>query len=307
MSRGIGPFRNGKLVAWALLAQIFIFGSAAVLGISLHADTFRVATYNVENYLDQPTATRPHAKPLEAKAKIRETIRAASPDVLALEEIGSTNALLELRASLQGEGQSFPFWELIQCFDTNIHIAVLSKLPIIARRPHTNDCFLLDGHRFQVKRGFAELDIQAATNFSFTLIAAHLKSPLPAPEADEAEERLGEAKALRRIIDARLEKMPYAKFIVLGDFNDTMDSASTKEIVGRGQRKLFDTRPSDHNGAWTYFYGKSDTYSRIDFILLSPALKKSWLSDDTRIPEAPNWRIGSDHRLIVAGFTTEIK
>ena len=38
------------------------------------AGTFRVATYNVENYLDQPTESRPHVKSAEAKAKIRESI-----------------------------------------------------------------------------------------------------------------------------------------------------------------------------------------------------------------------------------------
>ena len=91
--------------------------------------------------------------------------------------------------------------------DTNIHIAVLSRLPIVARHPHTNDVFLLDGRRFRVSRGFAEVEIRAATNFTFTLIAAHLKSRLPAPEADEAEERLEEAKILRGIIDDRLTKI----------------------------------------------------------------------------------------------------
>ena len=118
--------------------------------------------------------------------------------MIALEEMGNTNALLELRASLQADGQDFPYWEHVQGFDTNIHVAVLSKLPIVARRPHTNDFFLLDGRRFQVKRGFAEVDIQAATNFTFTLIAAHLKSRLATPDADEAEERLGEAQRAAR-------------------------------------------------------------------------------------------------------------
>ena len=127
---------------------------------------------------------------------------------------------------------------------------------------------------------------------------------------------------LRGIIDARLAKEPNAKLIVLGDFNDGKDSASTKEIIGRGKTKLFDPRPAERNGdnapgqppyfeprdvAWTYFYGKSDTYSRIDFILLSPALKRNWLADETFIPAIPNWGAGSDHRPIVAGFTTDGK
>jgi endonuclease/exonuclease/phosphatase family metal-dependent hydrolase len=243
-------------------------------------------------------------------------------DVIALEEMGTSNALQELRDSLKKDGEDFAFWEQVHAYDTNIHVAVLSKLPIVARRSHTNDAFLLDGKRFQVKRGFAEVDIQAAPDFQFTLIAAHLKSHLSAADADEAEERLGEAKALRAIVDARLANNPDARLIVLGDFNDGKDSASTKAIIGHGKTKLFDTRPVERNGdtapgqppyfeprdvAWTYFYGKSDTYSRIDFIFLSPAMKRIWLPAETFIPTISNWGIGSDHRPIVAGFCTDEK
>jgi endonuclease/exonuclease/phosphatase family metal-dependent hydrolase len=284
------------------------------------ADTFRVATYNVENYLDQPTETRHVVKSPEAKAKIRESIKAMNPDVIALEEMGTTNALLELRESLKSDGLDFPFLEYVQSFDTNIHVAVLSKFPIIARHPHTNEFFLLDGKRFQVKRGFAEVEIQAATNFTFTLIAAHLKSRLTTPEADEAEERLGEARVLRGIIDERFKKDPDAKLIVLGDFNDTKDSDSTKAIIGRGKFRLTDTRPAERNGdysfaeniyheprsvAWTYFYGADDTYSRIDYILLSPAMARNWIREGTYIPVIPNWGIGSDHRPIFATLKTD--
>jgi endonuclease/exonuclease/phosphatase family metal-dependent hydrolase len=287
---------------------------------SAPAGTFRVATYNVETYLDQPTESRSHIKTAEAKAKIRESIQAMDPDVIALEEMGDTNALLELRASLQAEGQTFPFWEHIQSFDTNIHVAVLSKLPIVARRPHTNDFFLLDGRRFQVKRGFAEVDVRVETNFIITLIAAHLKSRLATADADEAEERLGEARVLRGLFDTRLAREPDAKLIVLGDFNDTRDSASTLEIIGRGRTKLFDTRPAERNGdtavreppyneprnvTWTYYYGKSDEYSRIDYILVSPGLTKHWVPAGTCVPTVANWGTGSDHRPIVAEFSTE--
>jgi endonuclease/exonuclease/phosphatase family metal-dependent hydrolase len=281
------------------------------------AETFRIATYNVENYLDQPTESRPYVKSAEAKAKVRESIRAMNPDVLALEEMGTTSALLELRASLNAEGQNFPFWDYVEGADTNIHIAVLSKLPIVARHPHTNDEFLLDGRRFYVSRGFAEVEIRASPNFTFTLIAAHLKSRRTMPNADEAEERLGEAKVLRGIIDEHFKSNPNAKLIVLGDLNDTKDSDSTKEIIGRGRFKLTDTRPAERNGdntpapppyfeprnmAWTYFYGADDTYSRIDYILLSPAMARDWVKAGAYIPTIPNWGIGSDHRPIVATF-----
>jgi len=287
----------------------------ALAGLNTFAGTVvRLATYNVENYLDAPTATRPHVKSAEAKAKVRETIRALNPDVLALEEMGTTNALLELRASLKNDGLDFPFWEHVSGFDPSIHIAVLSKLPIVARRPHTNDFFLLDGKRFQVKRGFAEVDLQAATNFVFTLFVAHLKSHLTTAEADEAEERLGEAKVLRGLLDARLAHDPNALFIVAGDFNDLKDSEPLKTVLGRGKTKLFDPRPAERNGdtapgeppyfeprnvSWTYYYGKSDTYSRIDYLLCSPALKTRWVAEESYIPKIPDWGVGSDHRPLL--------
>src|SRR5207247_5483192 len=114
-------------------------------------------TYNLENYLDAASETRP-AKAPEAKAKIREGIRAMKPNVLALQEVGSLSALLELRASLQAEGLDYPNWEFVTGWDTNIHVAVLSQFPIVRRHPHTNDNFLLHGRRYRVSRGFAEVE-----------------------------------------------------------------------------------------------------------------------------------------------------
>ncbi len=289
---------------------------------ALAADTFRVATYNVENYLDQPTESRPQPKSAAARAKVREGIRALNPDVLALEEMGGLSALMELRSSLKAEGLDFPYWEWVSGEDTNIHVAVLSKLPIVARRPHTNEVFLLDGRRFRVSRGFAELDIRAAPDFTFTLIAAHLKSRRAVPEANEAEQRLAEAKILRGIVDRDLAARPNARLMVLGDFNDLKDSDSTREIIGRGRFKLMDTRPAERNGdnapaenswfeprniTWTHYYGKEDTYSRVDYILLSSRLAQAWVRNDTYVLTMPNWGVASDHRPIVATFETTEK
>jgi endonuclease/exonuclease/phosphatase family metal-dependent hydrolase len=190
----------------------------------------------------------------------------------------------------------------------------------VSRHPHTNEEFLLDGQRFSVKRGFAEVELRAGTNFTFTLIAAHLKSRRTTDAADESALRLAEAKVLRGIVTARLTANPQAKIIVLGDFNDVKNSESTKALIGRGKLKLTDTRPAERNGddqpnpvaryeprnvTWTHYYGVEDSYSRIDYILLSPAMAKNWVKAGTYIPTVPNWGIGSDHRPIVAAFSTD--
>jgi endonuclease/exonuclease/phosphatase family metal-dependent hydrolase len=194
---------------------------------------------------------------------------------------------------------------------------LLSRFPITARRTHTNENFLLDGRRFSVSRGFLEVDIQVNSSFSFTLLGAHFKSKRVVPEADQAELRLEEAKLLRAKVDAILTANPNANLVVLGDLNDTKDSQSTKAIVGTGKFKLLDTRPAERNGddssninhrgspmnvTWTYYYPVEDTYSRIDYILLSPAMARDWIKGETYVLSLSNWGVGSDHRPIVAGF-----
>ena len=277
---------------------------------------FRLATFNVENYLDAPANGR-HAKSAAAQAKVRDCILALKPDVIALQEMGATNALLDLQSNLKSSGLDLPFWDETAGFDTNIHIAVLSRFPIVARRPHTNENFLLDGRRLFVSRGFAELDIQVNSRYTFTLIAAHLKSRRPSTVADEEEWRYEEASDLRRVIDARLAQDPAQNIAVLGDFNDVQDSKPVRVIVGRGATRLFDTHPAERNGddegsadgfrparyiTWTHYYAKDDTYSRIDYILLGRGLRTHWLKDESYILTTPDWGLASDHRPLVAGF-----
>ena len=302
-----GPLRTASAVALVLAS------------LPLVAETFRVATYNVENYLDEPTQTR-SAKSAAARAKVRDSILALKPDIIALQEVGAPSALTELRDSLKNGGLDLPQWELVSGHDTNVHVAVLSRFPITARRPRTNDNFLLGGRRFQVSRGFGEVDIQVSTNYSFTLITAHLKSKRPVPQADESELRLEEAKLLREEIDARFTANPNANLIVLGDFNDTKDSASTKVVIGKGRHKLVDTRPAERNAGeipnydaaaesrkvtWTHYYPKEDSYSRIDYILLSPGMAREWISHETYVLAQPNWGVASDHRPLLATFEAE--
>lgn len=302
---------------WSAIAALFL-----IVGF-LPAETFRIATYNVENYLDQPTESRRYAKSAAAKAKIRESILAFRPDVLALEEMGSLSALLELRDSLKREGLDLPHYEHVKGWDTNIHVAVLSRFPFTAQRSHTNASFLLNGRRFHVSRGFSEVDVKVNDKYEFTLFGAHLKSRRPVPAADEAEMRFEEAKLLREIVDKRLAANPNANLVVLGDFNDTYDTKGIKEIVGRGRTKLVDTRPAERNGdnlphptnpnysprnvTWTHYYGVEDSYSRIDYLMLSQAMAREWVTNQTYIPTIPNWGIGSDHRPVVATFEAENK
>lgn len=296
-----------------LLAMGWLLGACG-----LGADRFSVATYNVENYLDAPVPGR-IAKPPEAKARVRDTLLAMRADVVALQEMGGTNALLQLRSALAGGGLSYPHWEHVRGHDTNIHVALLSRFPITARRPHTDDSFLLQGRRCHVSRGFLEVDLQVTPEFQLTLLAAHLKSKRPVPEADQAELREQEARLLREKIDARLKANPAAPLLVLGDFNDTRDAKPVRVLIGRGRNALVDLRPEEAfqvtpggplqrsaaNVTWTYFYAREDTYSRFDYLLANRPLASRLVPELTCVLALPWWREASDHRPVLAAFSIE--
>lgn len=290
--------------------------SAAAL-MPIQADeTFTIASYNLENYLDLPTGNRP-AKSEASKAMIRDSLKSLKADVLALQEMGGPAALEELRSSLLAAGLDYPHWEHVSGPDTNIHLAVLSRFPITARRPHTNENFLLRGRRFRVGRGIADVDIRVNSRYQFTLLTAHLKSRREVPEANQAELREQEALILRRLIDQHLVNQPEANLVVLGDFNDHRNSPSIKILLGRGGKALIDTRPVERNGddpprlnrrlpsrtvAWTHYYAVEETYSRIDYILVSQGMEKEWERNGTYVLALPNWGVASDHRPLIAQF-----
>jgi len=224
-----------------------------------------------------------------------------------------------LQAALKESGLDLPFWDHLTGYDTNIHLALLSRFPIVARHPHTNESYLLGARRFYVSRGFMEDDIRVNANYRFTLIAAHLKSKLASGIADEQEWREEEAVVLRRVIDARLASEPEGRLVVLGDFNDTQDSRTMKSILGKGKTGLFDTRPAERasgsGGAqgtgdpaqrrrttWTDFYAAEDSYSRVDYILISQGMERDWRGEETYVLNLPDWGAASDHRPLVAGF-----
>ena len=289
-----------------------------LLALASHAAQFSVGTYNLELYLDAPNGTM-RAKPDTAKAKIREAIKAMNVDVLAVQEMGAPTAFAEFTTSLRAEGLNYPHTEFVQSADPALHVAVLSRHPITARRSHTNESFLLNGRRMQVLRGFAEVDIQVGADYQFTLLTMHLKSKRQTGAADEEEVREQEALILREKIDAILRRRPNANIIILGDLNDFRDARSTRAVIGRGQNTLIDTRPAERNGdtriianepasyrqiTWTHFYSQQDTYARLDYILLSRGMSREWLPAETYILTMPNWGQASDHRPLVATFST---
>ena len=124
----------------------------------LLAGTFTAATYNLEFYVDKPVFNGVKPKSAESRRVIRESLRAMNADVVAFQEVGSTNALLELRSTLAREGLDYPYWDYVRGRDSTLHLAYFSKYPITARKHHASEGYLHQGRRFYVARGFGEFE-----------------------------------------------------------------------------------------------------------------------------------------------------
>ena len=286
-----------------------VFFVAVLASSSALADTFTIATYNIDNYTvtDRmtPEGYRPgYPKPESEKTALRAVIHALHADVLVLEEMGPQPFLDELQRDLAKQGDDYPhaFW--VDGPDPERHVAVLSKRAWKTATPHPDLEFTYRGRLEKVKRGLLEVTFTAAGG-DFTLWAVHLKSKL-AEDDDEndpqsANLRAAEALAVRQTILDEFPDPGSSRFAILGDFNDGKGSKPVQDLLRRGRTNITSMVPAadSHGEVWTEFYAKQEIYSGIDHFLVSPGLRGAVRDGRAIIFDAPEVSLASDHRPVV--------
>jgi endonuclease/exonuclease/phosphatase family metal-dependent hydrolase len=242
-----------------------------------------------------------YPKPESAKKALRAVIRMMDADVLALQEMGARPYLDELQRDLQAEGLNYPHAELMEAADTERHVAVLSKRPIASVRKHSDLTFSYFGATDTVKRGMLELRFTTEGG-ELTLFIVHLKSRFTdRPDDPESlKRRSGEATAVRDRVLKIFPNPAAASFLIVGDCNDTLSSRPLRALMRRGNTQIVKPVPAvDSRGeVWTHFYRKEETYSRVDYILVSPGLWPAVVEGAARIGDSTEVRDASDHRPV---------
>jgi endonuclease/exonuclease/phosphatase family metal-dependent hydrolase len=278
----------------------------AFLGGTVWMPALTVATYNVENYVPADRMVegvyRPaYPKPEAEKKALRAVIRDLAPDVLALQEMGPPPYLEELQRDLKQEGADYPYAVVLAAADPDRHVAVLSKVPFKQVQPHRQVPLESSRPAKAVKRGVLELTI-ATDAGDVTIFIIHLKSRWT-EEADDPEgmaRRQREALAVRDLVLARFPDPSSAKFLICGDWNDTRDSKPVKTLARRGGTEIGEILAgTDGRGeSWTHFYHREDSYSRIDYILVSAALKPLVVGGCAHVFDGAGVDKASDHRPV---------
>lgn len=293
--------------------RTLIFLSLWLSLAGLASAALTVAAYNVENYTLADRMVdgiyRPaYPKPEKEKVALRQVIAGLAPDILAIEEMGPQAYLDDFQRELKRAGQDFPHAVLLESADADRHVAVLSKVPFKEVRRHAKVPLAYFGQPDVVKRGVLEV-VFATTAGDFSVFVVHLKSKHTERKDDpeSALQRALEAEAVRDLVLARYPDPAKAKFIVCGDWNDTQTSRPVRAMQKRGATVIGEILPAaDSRGeGWTHFFRRELTYSRIDYLLVSPALKALVAGGAAKIWDGPGARGASDHRAIYLQLKVE--
>ena len=281
----------------------------------LRAESLTIATYNIENYVPANRVTeagyrQEYPKPEAEKRALRAVIRGLNADVLVLQEMGGQPYLDELRRDLKVVGTDYPYAVLLEGPDADRHVALLSRRPLKAVVPHTDLEFSYFQGRERVKRGLLEVTIATAAG-DVTLFGLHLKSRFTDRPDDpqSAQRRLGEATAIRDCVLLRVADPAKTRFLFLGDCNDPKNGKAVQRLQQRGKVEIASLLPAaDSRGeTWTHAYRKEDSYSGVDHILVSPALRPAVQGGVARIYDGPGVREASDHRPVVVTLELSAK
>ncbi len=212
----------------------------------------KIASYNVENLFDlrysgheyeqyiPNTSWKWNSDTYRKKLKnISEVIVDMDPDIIALQEIESLQALKDLRTQIQRDGLYLPYFAITSTKDTTVKVALLSKFPL-----RSQDLRVTASYKY---RNILEAKVQLG-NEKLYIFVNHWKAK-SGPES----RRIVSAKVLKE----RLNALGDVNYILLGDFNS--DYRENETFVKK--RKFNDTKgitginhilkTTDHNEAVT--------------------------------------------------------
>jgi len=213
-----------RFLTYLVLLTSFLFGDKILT----------IASYNVENLFDlnkndyRYKEYKPNTKSLWNKKNykiklqnISQVIKDIDADIIALQEIGSLQALKDLRFALKQKGLYYQYYEIADKKPTAIKVAILSKIPFI----YSKEVKVTSSYKH---RNILELKLRINSKDLYIFVN-HWKS-----KAGPESMRIVSAKKLIK----RVKEIGHDKnIILLGDFNSDYE----EYIKFKRKRKHNDT------------------------------------------------------------------
>ena len=151
----------------------------------------------------------------------------------------------------------------------DVGLMTRSSAVIDAVRSHVDD---RNGKETVFSRDCPEFHLRLASGEQLVVIANHLKSKGYGSPTQSNAKREAQARRVREIYGG-LRAAGVDNIVIAGDFNDTPDSVPLVPLLGAGSDlKDISAHPSFDDGGRPGTYANGTKGSKIDYILLSPAL-----------------------------------
>lgn len=267
----------------------------------------RFIAYNVENWLTMDRyvdgkSLKGSPKPDKEKLAIAELLADAKPDILGISEIGNEEDVKDLQAYLAKAGHPMPHTHLNRGADPTRSLVLISRFPIGKTVMRDDLTYSSKGREYAMQRGILDATVETPAG-AYRFLGLHLKSKRETEDGDQEDMRRNEGHLLRREIDEILSEDPDARLVVYGDFNDTRQTPVIRGIRGNGSNRLDELPLRDSRGeTWTHYWGLAETYSKIDYVMVGSALRKSVDRDRCKILDNAAVAGASDHRPLLVVF-----
>ena len=266
----------------------------------------RFIAYNVENWLTMDRyvdgkSLKGSPKPEKEKLAIAELLADAKPDILGISEIGNEEDVKDLQAYLAKAGHPMPHFHVNRGADPTRSLVLISRFPIGKTVMRDDLTYSSKGREYAMQRGILDATVETPAG-AYRFLGLHLKSKRETEDGDQEDLRRNEGHLLRREIDEILSEDPDARLVVYGDLNDTRQSSTIRTIHGGGKnpKSLLMIALKDSRGHfWTHHWDFQDVYSRIDYVLVSGALRNSIDWDRCKIIDNDAVAGASDHRPLL--------
>ncbi len=201
-----------------------------------------------------------------------QAIKEIKADIICLQEVENISVLERFNSQFLAK-LKYKHRILIDTHDPRfIDIAFLSKFPITTvstyrnLRNKKNTTWLFSRDCLKV-----EFNVEGK---KVILYGNHFKSMIYSRESTK-ERRLEQVEKVAEIITEDWKDQNYeGNFIVLGDFNDYIDSNTALKPLINHNGLVNTTKNMDKEKSWTHFWATGNEYRQLDYILISKSLSE---------------------------------
>lgn len=249
-----------------------------------------------------------------------KVIRDVDADILAVIEAEDRKSLETFSEYVLKKVGGMPYEEVMLIDgndDRGIDVAVMCKNDYIVQNIQSHIYDLKRNGQPVFSRDCPEYEIITPNGNQIIVLPNHFKSKFGGDDRKSRAKRKAQAERTAEIYE-RLRREGFTNIVVLGDLNDTPDSAPLKPLLKGTDLKDVSGHPSFDPGKYKGIgtFGLGNNSNKIDYLLLSPALyrkvkscglfrKGAWPGKrpvrwDTYDDIKSKVHVASDHHLIYA-------